>query len=76
MKLPVLTPEEVIKILIKKGFEIKRRKGSHVQLEDEAGRRVTVPLHHGRVIGKGLLRKIMRDAEISRKELFKLLERI
>ena len=37
MKLPALKPEEVIKILIKKGFEIKRRKGSHVQLEDNAG---------------------------------------
>jgi len=28
------------------------------------------------MIGKGLLRKIRRDAEISREELFKLLEEI
>ncbi len=68
--------EEVIKILDKKGFEIKRKKGSHVQLEDYAGRRVTVPLHSGRKIGKGLFRKIMRDAEISREELHRLLEKI
>ena len=41
MKLPRLTGEQLIKILIRNGFEIKRRKGGHVQLEDNAGRRVT-----------------------------------
>ncbi|MGC9085317.1 MAG: type II toxin-antitoxin system HicA family toxin [Thermoproteota archaeon] len=57
---------------LKKGFVIKRRKGSHVQLEDNKGRRVTVPIHPGRVIGRGLLRKILRDAEISVEEYEKL----
>jgi predicted RNA binding protein YcfA (HicA-like mRNA interferase family) len=76
MKLPALTAEKIIKILIKKNFEIKRRKGSHIQLEDNEGRRVTVPIHPGRKIGRGLLRKIMRDAEISREELIKLLKEV
>lgn len=57
--------EKLIKILSGKGFAIKRKKGSHVQLEDEHGRRVTVPVHPGRDVGRGLLRKILRDAEIS-----------
>ncbi len=47
-----------------------------MQLEDNAGRRITVPMHHGRKIGRGLIRKIIRDAEISREELFKLLKEI
>ena len=48
MKIVLITGEKLIKILEKKGFEIKRRKGSHVQLEDSFGRRVTVPVHSGR----------------------------
>jgi len=76
MKLPALTAEKIIKILIKKNFKIKRRKGSHIQLEDNEGRRVTVPIHSSRKIGRGLLRKIMRDAEISREELIRLLKEV
>ena len=76
MKLPRLTGELLIKILIRNGFEIKRRKGGHVQLEDNAGRRVTVPLHQGKEIGPGLLRKIMRDVEMSKDELIALLSEI
>ncbi len=76
MKLPALTADKIIKILIKKNFKIKRRKGSHIQLEDNEGRRVTVPIHSSRKIGRGLLRKIMRDAEISREELIRLLKEV
>ena len=76
MRIPPLTAEKIIKILLTRNFEIKRRKGSHVQLEDDEGRRVTVPLHPGRKIGRGLLRKIMRDAEISREELMELLKKV
>ena len=65
MKLVPVSGEELIKILHRKGFVVKRQKGSHVQLEDESGRRVTVPIHPGREIGIGLLRKILRDTEIS-----------
>lgn len=68
MKLVPISGEKLIKILNRKGFEIKRQRGSHVQLEDDSGRRVTVPIHPGREIGRGLLRKILRDAEISVEE--------
>jgi predicted RNA binding protein YcfA (HicA-like mRNA interferase family) len=76
MKIVLITGEKLIKILEKKGFEIKRRKESHVQLEDSFGRRVTVPVHSGREIGRSLLRKILRDAEISRDEYEKLRKEI
>lgn len=68
MKLVSVSGKRLIKILNKKGFEVKRQKRSHVQLEDDFGRRVTVPIHPGREIGRGLLRKILRDAEISVEE--------
>lgn len=72
MKLVQIDGKALIKILTKRSFVVKRQKGSHVQLEDNEGRRVTVPIHSKREIGRGLLGKILRDAEISRKEYEKL----
>lgn len=71
MKLVLVDGKTLIKILSKKGFVFKRQKGSHVQLEDTEGRRVTVPFHN-KEIGRGLLGKILRDAEISREEYDRL----
>ena len=42
-----------------------------MQLEDTEGRRVTVPFHN-KEIGRGLLGKILRDAEILREEYDRL----
>ena len=65
MNLPMLTSEEVLKALKKRGFSVVRQRGSHVRLRHQDGRIVTVPSHSGQDIGKGLLRKILRDAELS-----------
>ncbi|WP_373530589.1 type II toxin-antitoxin system HicA family toxin [Nostoc sp.] len=73
-KLSVLTGKTVIKSLEKIGFQEVRQKGSHVQMEHEDGRLVTIPVHAGKTIGKGLLRKILRDAELTRQEFIALLE--
>ena len=51
-----------------------RQKGSHARLRHPDGRVVTVPLHSGKDIGRGLLRKILRDAELSRDEFIALLK--
>lgn len=58
---PVLKPQEVIRILEAMGFAIIRQRGSHVQLRHVDGRRTTVPMHKGRDIAPGLLRKITSD---------------
>ncbi|PYQ33197.1 MAG: hypothetical protein DMF57_10260, partial [Acidobacteria bacterium] len=52
-KLPQLTARELIAILRRHGFEIDRQSGSHAVLIHENGRRITVPIHSGRTIGKG-----------------------
>jgi predicted RNA binding protein YcfA (HicA-like mRNA interferase family) len=44
-------------------------KGSHRQLEHPDGRRTTVPMHKGRDLGPGLLRKILRDCELDAEDL-------
>jgi predicted RNA binding protein YcfA (HicA-like mRNA interferase family) len=72
-KLPSLTGKTVIKALEKVGFQVVRQKGSHVQMEHEDGRLVTIPVHAGKTIGRGLLRKILRDAELTREEFIVLL---
>jgi len=73
-KLPILKPEELIKALEKMGFFCFRKsKGSHFRYKHSDGRRTTVPVHKGKDIGRGLLRKILRDVDISVQELKKLL---
>jgi predicted RNA binding protein YcfA (HicA-like mRNA interferase family) len=72
-QLPVLRSREVIDALRKAGFEAVRQKGSHVRLRHPDGRVVTVPMHSGQDIGRGLLRKILRDADLTVEELLRLL---
>ena len=73
-KLPVLKPEDLIKALEKLGFSCTRKsKGSHFRYKHSDGRRTTVPIHKGKDISRGLLRKILRDVDIYLDELKKLL---
>jgi predicted RNA binding protein YcfA (HicA-like mRNA interferase family) len=65
---------EIIKALKKAGFVPLRQKGSHVRLRHEDGRLVTVSCHAGQDIGRGLLKKILRDAEMTQNDLLKLIE--
>lgn len=73
-KLPVITGEAAIKALENANFQTVRQKGSHVRLKHEDGRVVTIPVHSGKNLGKGLLKKILRDAELTVEELLDLLE--
>ncbi len=72
-KLPSITADEVIKALRKIGFEKVRQKGSHVRLKHPDNRIVTIPVHTGKILGKGLLRKILRDSQLTLEELLELL---
>ena len=60
-KLPTVPSGELIRALERGGFEQVRQRGSHVRLRHRDGRVVTVPVHTGKEVGKGLLRKISRD---------------
>ena len=73
-KLPIVKPGELIKVLEKLGFSCtKRSKGSHFRYKHPDGRKTTVPVHKGKDISRGLLRKILRDVDISVEGLNKLL---
>ena len=74
MKLPALKSEELIKILERTGFVFIRQKGSHRRYIHPDGRATTVPIHPGKDIPKGLLRKIIReDIRIELDEFFRLI---
>lgn len=63
-----LKPGEIIRILSKLGFERIRQKGSHIYLRHPDGRSTVVPFHKGEDTGKGLLRKILQDIELTWEE--------
>ena len=69
--MPRLSPirsRELVEILLKIGFEKIHQKGSHLRLIHRDGRKTTVPIHSGENVGRGLLRKILRDVNLSRSE--------
>ena len=70
-KLPLISGKELIKILTKIGFEPIRQKGSHVYLRHKDGRSTVVPVHASKDIGKGLLKRILNEIEVSRGEFIK-----
>ena len=73
-RLPVLKATELINALEKAGFHVIRQRGSHLRLKHPDGRVVTVPVHPGRDLGRGLLRKVIRDEELTRDEFMALLK--
>jgi len=72
-RLGPLPARRVIKALKKLGFTVVRQRGSHVLLRHPNGRVTVIPIHPGEEIGPGLLRKIIRDAGVSRKEFLEAL---
>jgi predicted RNA binding protein YcfA (HicA-like mRNA interferase family) len=72
-RLPSLSGEKVIKALGKAGFQVLRQKGSHVYMKHPDGRATVVPVHKGESVGRGLLRTIMKDADLSREDFLRLL---
>ena len=72
-RLRSLRAAEVLAALAQAGFQQVRQKGSHIRLRHPDGRTVTVPAHGPHDIGRGLLRKILRDAEVTPDESLELL---
>lgn len=71
--LPTLTARKLIKILKRLGFMDIRQEGSHIFFKHPDGRTTVVPYHTGRDIGRGLLRSILTDINLTPKDLQKAL---
>lgn len=66
---PILKPQEVVRLLENLGFIEVRQKGSHKQFRHEDGRGTTVPFHKGRDISPRLLRQIASDIGLTVEEM-------
>jgi predicted RNA binding protein YcfA (HicA-like mRNA interferase family) len=72
-RLPSLTGKQLMGALGRLGFEVIRTRGSHHFLRHADGRATVVPAHSGEEIGPGLLSRILRDCEITREDLRRML---
>jgi predicted RNA binding protein YcfA (HicA-like mRNA interferase family) len=72
-KLPALTGAEVIRALSRIGFVEIRIRGSHHFLLHPDGRTTVVACHAGETIGPGLMKKMLRDCELTREQFRALL---
>lgn len=70
-RLPALKFREIDRFLIGLGFQRKRQSGSHVFYAHPDGKTTVVPKHPGKDIGRGLLRQILADVELSPKEFLR-----
>lgn len=73
-KLPILKTDEVLRILLKLGFQPKRKKGSHLILTKN-NKRVTLPIHEGRDVPRGTFLNIIKQAGLTKKEFLKRIKR-
>ena len=64
-RLTPLTSTEIIRILHSLGFQRIRQRGSHIFMRHPDGRATVVPFHKGEDLGKGLLRSILNDIEMT-----------
>jgi predicted RNA binding protein YcfA (HicA-like mRNA interferase family) len=70
--LPLLSGKEIIKALQTIGYRATRQRGSHIRLSCENKKSITVPNY--KTIGRGLVRKILRDAELTPENFLALLK--
>jgi len=71
-KLPIISPTQMSKILRHLGFVFLRQKGSHAYFRHPDGRATVIPIHKGEDLGRGLLRAILRDIDITPEEYERL----
>ena len=72
-KLPILSGDQAVRCFEKLGYHVVRQHGSHVRMQhkvDKNKKPLTIPRH--KTLGKGLLRKLIRDADISIERLIHL----
>jgi len=72
-RLPILKARDILRALKKLGFFEVRQRGAHICFKHPDGRFTLVPRHGGEDIGRGLLRQILREINISPEEFSKLL---
>ena len=75
-KLPLVTAAEAIKAFSKAGFISVHTRGSHhLMRHPENKRKLSIPIHQSKPLGKGLLLSLISDAGLTKEEFIKLLKK-
>ena len=75
-RFPIITPRQLIAALKKKGFYEDRQVGSHLILvNSQRDQTISVPIHKGKTLGRGLTLAILKDANLSREEFLESLKK-
>jgi predicted RNA binding protein YcfA (HicA-like mRNA interferase family) len=72
-RLPIVSGDDCIKALQKSGYQVARTRGSHTWLACAGRSPIPVPRH--KELGRGILRKIIKTADISVDEFIGLLKK-
>lgn len=57
-----MTPQEMIKLLKKNGFEVVSQNGSHIKLKNIQTNKTVIVPYHSRDLKKGLEQTILKQA--------------
>lgn len=72
-RMPQVSARELVRFLKAQGFAADRQSGSHLTLRHQTrGLTVTVPVHTGSDIGRGLAVRILKDAGFTVEEYLRL----
>ena len=69
-ELPVVSGKKMNRVLVKLGYVMKRRRGSHMMMY-KGGKLIVVPDH--KELRRGTLRNILREADLTVEEFIELL---
>lgn len=70
-RLPIVSGDEFVKVMVKIGYVRDHIEGSHMILFHPTKGRLSVPRH--KELGRGLVRALIRDAGLTRDEFLDLL---
>ena len=66
----IISGKEFAKILVRKGWLLARVKGSHhIYVKPGSLVRLSVPIHRNKTLKIGLLRNLMKQADLSEEDL-------
>ncbi len=74
-KLPLISAKKAIKAFEKIDYQVIRQRGSHIRMRnssDQTKPPLTIPNH--KILGKGLLRKLLRDTDLTIEAFLKLVK--
>lgn len=74
-ELPLLSGKELVALLSKCGFVLKRVRGSHhILIHQDKQLTVSVPIHNNQKLGRGITLAIIKDAGLSKENAVQLLQ--